>query len=73
MNPFDPYINKGYCIDINFIHKPEEGVEVYHLIIKRYDIFIFEAYWIAYPTDEFVLSIIKEWHRNEMIEELFLK
>lgn len=70
LNPFQTYIDKGYSIDINFIHKPAEGVEVYHLYIKKYDVFVFEAYWIAYPSDELILSIIKGHHRNEMLNKL---
>lgn len=71
INPFKPYLNKGYSIEINLIHKTDEGVEAHHLLIKRYDKFVFEAYWIAYPSDELILSIIKQHHRNEMIDELF--
>jgi hypothetical protein len=70
INPFDPFMNIGYSIEINFIHKTDEGVEVYQLSIKKYDKSIFYAYWIAYPSDELVLSIIREHHRNEMIVEL---
>jgi hypothetical protein len=68
---FRPYINKGYSIEINFILNHFCGVKVHHVLIKRYDKFVFEAYWIDYPSDELILSIIKQHHRNEMINELF--
>ena len=70
VSPFRDFWNIGYSIEINFIHNDFCGVNVHHLLIKRHDILIIEAYWTTYPSDELILSIIKQHHRNEMIVEL---
>jgi hypothetical protein len=61
---FRPYIDRGYSININM------SLRRHHIFINRHYETIFDAIISEYPSNDFIVSVIKKYERNKLINEL---